>query len=111
VRTLARTSLAIEGLRQRLPLRPKGPINLRSIFVQGFPGAQRFFEQSLIFAAYDCVGGYLLAHMLLPLGVKPPAQSSGQFPVPFGVFPSSLFPLREEVGVIGEIVRAVAIGH
>ena len=70
------------------------PINLRSMFVQGFPGAQRFFEQSLIFAAYDCVGGYLLAHMLLPLGVKPPTQSSGQFPVPFGVFPSSLFPLR-----------------
>ena len=76
MRTLARTSLAIEGLRQRLPLRRREPINLRSMFVQGFPGAQRFFEQSLIFAAYHCVGGYLLANMLLPLRVKPPTQSS-----------------------------------
>src|SRR6516165_2400367 len=64
------------------------------MFFPDFSGAHACFEQPLILAAHDCFGGWLLAHILLPLRFTPPAQPSGQFPVPFGVSPSSLFPLR-----------------
>jgi len=112
VRTLARISLAIEGLRQLLPLRPKKTDKSPRDVRPGFP-----WRLEILRAIVDtrciplCWRLSARSCAFPPLALSCPCSHPAKFQFHLVFLPAAYFLSDEEVGVIAEIARTVAIGR